>query len=783
MIVDTNAYVSSLILVLLSSIIRDFLIPLIVWRRYLKNKSYGYRFWFCLLTQAALEINLVYVLGFFNILNRFAIIGSNLLIYSLIMWNFSDKQFFNRCKITLLDLWEASKEERLIKYFIHKARKGLKTLWRTLLQWPIWRYIMKNWLETLLLAGLVIYNVWFLTHFVMEYHSYQFPDIPVHQSWVYGMEKGNMFIEGVYPYGMHIMILILRTFFGLNLREILLYSGAYQTILLIIGIFLLAKQIFYAKYTPITVAVVISLMLNQSRYAAALPQEAAMYAVIGLAYFLFRYLHQDRKKSVIESDSVLRRFFRMNSYINRRYINTDALFVMICVSLVIAYHFFTAIAAIFMVIAIGIAYLPKILKKQYFIPLMFCGIMGALIAILPMAAYLARGVPFNGSMNWATSVIEGKEWQGTEVGYQSDLEAALGQGAAGDGGTDTDTSTDEPSEDETEVKVDYSTMTATEIVIYIYNSLFDFASTTIYNDEAVLVLFICMLLGLLCAFLMILRKKTRRDGQTYLALIINMLILCIFGAAKKLGIVQLIEVARIATFAEPISGFIYILPLDFVLRAVGGFKNRYYQAFLKTASLFLGVLIATFIIILGWVHGFFYFDQAYYNESEYALRNIKKTYAKETYTIVSPTEEYYDVLDYGYHTQMAKFIDMVSGKQELFTFPTEYVFFFIEKHVLNDYIYGNVDVDLKYAIKDFVYLGDVQDYYYQRAVIESRAYYWAQKFKKMYPNNFKVFFEDDIYVVYMMQQNVYSPYDPQIDYLSDYADEIKAIEKNADSTQ
>lgn len=777
MIVDANAYIVSLVLVLLCSVIRDFLIPLIVWRKYLLNKSYSYRFWFCLLTQAALEINLVYLLGFFNILNRFSIIGSNVLIYSFIIWNFSDKQFFYRCKVTILELWEASNEERLVKYLTRKIRERSKTLWRSLLQWQIWKYIRKNWLETILLTSLVLYNIYFLTHFVMKYHSYQFPDIPVHQSWIYGMEKGKMFFEGVYPYGMHIMILILRVFFQLNLREILLYSGTYQTVLLIIGIFLLAKQIFYGKYTPITVAVVVSLMLNQSRYAAALPQEAAMYAVIGLAYFMFRYLKQDRKKSVVESDSRLRSFFRMNSYINRRYLNSDALFVMICVSLVIAYHFFTAIAAIFMVIAIGLAYLPKVLKKQYFVPLMFCGIMGAVIAVLPMAAFLARGVPFNGSMNWATSVIEGKKWQGAETKYETNLNEALGENVAGEGNEDTS------AEDETKVKIDYSKMSAKEIVIYVGNSLFSFASTTIYNEEAILVLFVCMLLGFLCSILMILRKKTRSIGQVYLAIIINMFILCIFGAAKKLGIVQLIEVARIATFAEPISGFIYIIPLDFAFRIAGGWKNRYYQAFLRMFSLFLGVGIASAIILLGWVHSFFYFDQAYYNESEYALRNIKKTYPKDTYTIVSPTEEYYDVLDYGYHTQLAQFMDMVNGNQKLFTFPTKYVFFFIEKHVLNDYIYGYVDVNLKYAAKNFAYLGDVQDYYYQRAVIESQAYYWAQEFKKRYPDNFKVYFEDDIYVVYMMQQNVYSPYDPQIDYLSDYADEIKAIEKKADGTQ
>jgi hypothetical protein len=69
---------------------------------------------------------------------------------------------------------------------------------------------------------------------------------------------------------------------------------------------------------------------------------------------------------------------------------------------------------------------------------------------------------------------------------------------------------------------------------------------------------------------------------------------------------------------------------------------------------------------------------------------------------------------------------------------------------------------------------DVQDYYYQRAVIESKAYFWAKKFHEMYPKNFKVYFENDIYIVYLMEQNTYFPYDLQIDYLEDYKDTIES---------
>jgi hypothetical protein len=756
-------------MVLICCLIRDFLLPLLVWRKHLKNKSYGYRFWFCVITQASLQINLVLLLGFFNVCNRFTIIGSNILIYGLIVWNYSDKKFFNRCKEAADVLWTAYKEERLLSFAVRRMRERIKTYLRAVRGWAVWSCVRKNWIEMTLLIALVIYNIWFLTYNVMLYHSYQFSDIPVHQSWIYELEQGTLFSDGVYPFGMHAMVYFIRVIFGLNLREILLYAGAYQTVLLMIGLFLLAKEIFKAKYTPVAAVIIISLMLNQGRYSASLPQEAGMFAVIGLAYFMLRYLHEDKKKFIIEGDSKLRRLFRINAYINQRYINSEAILLLLCVALVIAYHFYTAIAAIFLVIAIGLAYIPRIFKKQYFIPLMFCGITGAMIAVLPMAACLAKGIPFQESMAWAASVIADEEWQGSDADYQARLAEAQGRSNQEDIASDSSAS-----DGEEEAGVDYSAMTPGEIIRYYYDAMFNFGLLAMFGGSATQLMFLCMLIGFICALLMLLRKKTRIYGYDYIALIINMIILCSLGAAEALGLVELIAAARASTFAEPYIGLIFMLPVDFAFRILGFWKNRYYQSLLNFLSITVCAAAAVLIIKMGWYHAFFDINLAYYNESEYLLRNIRQTYENNTYTIVSPTEEYYDVIDYGFHTQLSQFMDMVNGNKPEFTFPTRYVFFFIEKRVLQDYTYGPVDVDLKYAAMDYINMEDSQDYYFQRAVIESQAYYWAQKARQVYPRNFKVFYEDDIYVAYIMEQNTYSPYDLQFDYLTAYADEIKA---------
>lgn len=779
MIVDTNAYVLSLIKVLVCCLIRDFLIPAVVWKNHLRSKSYGYRFWFCIITQAALWINLVLLLGFFNIYNRYLTIGITIVFYLLVVWNYSDKKLFQHCKKGISQLWYAYKEDRLSKYLAKETARKLQIYYIRIRSMPVWNYVRRNFVEVLLLGTLIVYNIWFLTYNVMQYHCYQFSDIPVHQSWIYELEHGTLFSDGIYPFGMHIMIYVIRILFRMDLREIMLYAGAYQMVLLVIGLYLLAKEIFYAKYTPIAVVIIISFMLNQSRYAASLPQEFGMYAVIGMAYFMIRYLHQDRTKIIIEGDSRLRRLFRINSYINRRYLNSETTLLMLCVALVIAYHFYTAIAAIFLVIAIGLAYLPKILKKQYFIPLMYCGIMGAVIAVLPILSCFAKGIPFQGSMAWATSVITGETGEDDEFDYQAELEEKLNKGSvnqskAAPAATKKEGKEEVAKEKEKGRKIDFTSVHLKEVIKKYYNAIFTFGVYTMFGKAATTWMFGCMLIGFIGSLLMVIPRKIRNYGRDYMAMIINILLLCTIGAAPQLGIIELIAAGRASTFAEPFIGFIYMLPIDFAIRLLGRWTNRYYRTFLNFLSAASCIGVAFVIVTFGWYHAFFDVNQSYYNEAEYILRNIKRTYDKHTYTIVSTTDEYYEVLDYGYHTQLSEFINMVNGKQEAFTFPTKYVFFFIEKRVLLDHFYGPVEVGLQYAAKEFIYFKDTQDYYYQRAIIESQAYYWAQKCIEIYPHNFRVYYEDDIYVAYILEQNIYSTYDLRVNYLADYADEIAA---------
>jgi hypothetical protein len=284
--------------------------------------------------------------------------------------------------------------------------------------------------------------------------------------------------------------------------------------------------------------------------------------------------------------------------------------------------------------------------------------MGALIAVVPVGACLAKGIPFEASIDWAKTVMAGDVWVGSNPEYMENLAEALGDDTFVNDKSLSGTYAEEGADSENQKK------SAVQILKYYGKSIYDFGSGVMFGTGATVLMFACMLAGLLCGLLMLLSKKTRYYGCDYLAMDLIMLIFYTVGASQALGIPEVIAAARASTFAQPFAGLIYLLPVDFIFRIMNIWKNRIYQSFLKTLSLAVCVLAAFVIIRTGCYHNFFDVNQAYYNEVEYVLRNIKKNYKKFSYTIVSPTDEYYDVIDYGRHTELSQFVNMISKKEK-----------------------------------------------------------------------------------------------------------------------
>ena len=659
-------------------------------------------------------------------------------------------------------LQNGTKKPRAVFYdgrrlFVGQVKKALR--------WTLWRHIREHAVEYVFLAAAVAYNASFLTHNMNLFHSVQFSDIPVHQSWVYELaQNGVLFADGIYPFGMHAMIYAVHTLFFLDLREVMLYFGAFQTVMLVLCVYLLARKIFRWKYSALIALIFFSLFLNQGRYVASLPQEAGMFSVTLCAYFLIEFFHTPLQKHTLAKDGPVRRFLRINQYVSRRYFTVNALMFMLCVSLTIAYHFYTAIAACLFVFAIVLANLFKALTKKYWVPVILSGMLGVLIAVVPFAACYVTGTPFQESMNWAMTVMEGKKYEGDN--YQANFEQSLSgetdeSASAADGGTDETAAAQESAASASPL----AGLSFAEKVKFIYRAMRDYVSVTLLSETMTRLLELCFAAGILCALLSLPFKKLRQLGQDYAAVILYALMIMIVGAAQTLKITEIIAASRAGTFIDPFLGIHYAIAADFVFGLLAAVFPRRFRPLLAVSYTAACVALVLAVFRLSMQHGYFEVNLAYYNEPVYLVSHIRKDYEKDTFTVISTTDERYPVMDYGYHENLSKFMNMVNGNEPEFKIPTPYVFVFIEKTVIQDYYYGRVDVSLDYAQKEFVYMADNQDYYYQRAVLESQAYYWAQRLMELYPNDVHVYFENDIYIAYLIEQNPYYLYDFQIDYL------------------
>ena len=100
--------------------------------------------------------------------------------------------------------------------------------------------------------------------------------------------------------------------------------------------------------------------------------------------------------------------------------------------------------------------------------------------------------------------------------------------------------------------------------------------------------------------------------------------------------------------------------------------------------------------------------------------------------------------------------------------PTEKVYFYIEKKPVN---YANgyggeiPEVSEEQAGKELPQNSGLNAYSGpNRSITMSRMYYWAQKFIELYPNEMKVYYENDRFVCYYIEQNVYRLYNFAIYY-------------------
>ena len=758
-------------------------LPALMFRRILRGRSLAEQFLMCYTFGNFYIINIVFLLQLLHISNFFTLAGLTAVLSIVIggrvnriplkqqagnTWHLFGKLLRGRMKL-----------KSAIFLFLGKCAEGIKRLVKF-----FYRHIVKNPIQSMLLLGIGVCLCWIYGRQIILVYGYRASDIPVHMSWINEMSRGKIFAKGVYPFGFHCMIYYLHAVFRFDTYVILCQFFFAQVIFMHLVLLAMLKQLCKTKYIPY-IGTFVFLLGNfwsgqtYSRFYATLPQEFGMIFVIPSIYFLIRFFQIPKQKLADKETRLTLQCFAM------------------AFSLTLAIHFYGTMIAGLCCIGIACGFCFRFLRKEYFCRIMFTGICSVFLAVLPMGIAFATGTPLQGSLGWGLSVINGgKSSSSTEAEAETDEAETLEVSTGDDKNTvrvvkpdgtvmEIDVS-DLPSAQENESGGQMQTETTAPAVPKVSfgekirkipgkakNALSEMSSRILefiikldVKNIGYMILASFALL-LLLGFIFCVFRQTEY-GAMLMSMGFCMWIVTILLCAGVFGLPPLMDGARCsiyyvyllsAALTALADGLLYmVLPLR-KLRLV---RNAVSLA--VTAAVLMGMVQNHMIKQSDFSSGFVM------NGAITCLSNIIHENEDKTWTIVSANDETQMGLDHGWHYETITFLRGMETleKNTKVIIPTKTVYFFIEK-IPGDYAVSYAksgqSISRKGASRSLPNVGGIGMYQGEgRWIVMSRMYYWAQAFMELYPNEMKVYYEDNKFICYKIEQNMYHQYNFAIDY-------------------
>ena len=260
-------------------------------------------------------------------------------------------------------------------------------------------------------------------------------------------------------------------------------------------------------------------------------------------------------------------------------------------------------------------------------------------------------------------------------------------------------------------------------------------------------------------------------GAAIVSTVVFAMCMALLQAASRIGLPTLMDSARCSIYFSYMTALVFALAVDMCVFIVFGWLKWKWVKWIKHMVAFVclvAVVAASFKFNL--------FKQPYYlegletNEAITCLTNIINEDEDFKWTICSANDETRMVDGHGYHYETIEFLrEMESMDNDtMLTIPTETVYFFVEKIPIT---YNNTSskrgapVSKERAANALPVGKGISIYKMEkREIVMSRMYYWAQEFQKLYPNEMKVYMENDNFVCYKIKQNPYRLYNFAVDY-------------------
>lgn len=779
------------------------LFPYIVFYRYLHEKKLAEKFIICVIIGNFYIINIVFLMFLLHIPSRpmLYIISICPAVFAWRQINQPGiKRFFSALYTGFSRLFLGEAKIRTIAaLLLHRPKKVLGNIIRS-----IFSHGVHHFIEWALLVGLLSFNIWYYSYQAFTNYAYGTSDIIVHHSWINQMSQGNIFCAGIYPFGFHNILYFLHTFFNIPTFSIMRVFGVVQAIYIYIMLYMLLRKICRSRYIPFfgvfifTLPNLFSLLANM-RYQWSIPQEYAMLFLYPCAYFLIQFF--ERKKQEIQTEKDWQKKKKLYAWMEQYHIlpSTRSLaFFGMSFSMTLAVHFYITIIAILLCLAVAVAYFPIVLKARYFWSIALAGLLSLICAVAPLGIAYLQGIPLEGSLRWAISVM-------TPGSSEEGAENKLADNTSEQTEEITDNTTEETtSEKKSSSEADFfednlqdndiSVLTRIKNFILLkgqsllssaksafrglqqkFNDFNDVIINNLcsgYNGLELSTSVVWLSEGLIVFTIFMILVRRLFYYRNLLSIGIYMLFMILLACATSLHLPAPMEFERAIIFLAYATPLLFACAAD-VIYAIICRPFRYHR-FTEILPIGLTCTLAFLTVKYDYVKPLSIVYALQTRGEIICNYEIMENYPEKSWTIVTTTNSIQLIIDKGWHMEICNFLNAMEDytTDSRVTIPTKYVFFYIEKFPLAYGAFAPVDdplanlgpVSKENAEKPASFSGGNVYGIENRNQLESRMYYWAQAFKKRYPQEFQIYYEDESFICYRITQNEYNLYNFAINY-------------------
>ncbi|MBQ9901410.1 MAG: hypothetical protein IJM51_03370 [Clostridia bacterium] len=675
--------------------------------------------------------SIVYVLGFMKIYNRLTL-GLSIIFIVLFYVKFKNRisfrQKLNDFVFVLSDILNGQLKFPIIvrDYFGEKLSNishGLKRF----IKWYFNKNVVYHILGTVSLLVLAVRR----GYFAMTSQAFPTSDVSVHTSWINFLDADFIFSDGIYPFAMHNIVSSFAKITFIDVVTVMRFIGPLNAVFMGVVLMAVISRVFRSPGAAVVTGMIYCLSSFGTgavidRVFFSLPQEYGMVFIIPTGYFMVKFLEDQR--------------------------NIDLIAFSFSACMTVSAHFYNAFFSVPLCFCLVLFYIPILFHKKVFVKMVLAVILAAVLSVGPMLVGLTLGYHWQGSLDWAVSMME----KGSDSGEQSSSETAEKEKSGGEKAED-----EEQGPDFIEKSVNSFKFTMKNIT--------DYWGYVVYISSVVSI-------GL--GALVLLTTSKKKQAKVAIGLGLYMLLFnYIIMNPTTFGLPALITGDRSPVYLVYLGAIMIGVPFGLFWIV---FEERLKPVRWVGSVAFVTAALFVIVFMGSTFQSSAYFRLSYSSVTEQYYR-IKETHRKDTWTIVSTVDELALTRNKGWHYEMWEFIFRMEqyDPTRVIQIPTEYVYFVIEKRPLKyadtnylgqaETLYPRVSKDAANQLlsEQTVRTRKKSDYYgiYEnRLAIMSKAYFWAEKYMSYFPDQMSVYYEDMDIIIYEIKQNMYALNNFAIDY-------------------